>query len=357
MPETGPVPGGGGGPGGGSAAGSGDTLGGGSAAGPEGIQPERSLPSGPIPPMEPCPWPEPFDSPRHLFQVKWDGVRILAFVDGRGGLTLQNRRLHDRTRQYPELGELGTVPGLRGAVLDGEVVVTADGRPSFPRVLQRDRAWRPEQVRRLARRLPAVYMAFDLLWLGGRDIRRLPLERRLGLMGEALQPPRPGSLPHVVVVESFDHGTSLFQEVKARGLEGVVAKERDSPYLAGKKSPRWLKIKCRRRRLCAVGGFTHRGGRLTSLLLGAFEGQRFLYVGRVSSGLSERERTALQGFLGTKVRGAPAFEVAPLTGEPTRWTEPSLAVVVGFSEWTEGLKLRAPAFEGLASGGPEQCQL
>ncbi len=184
----------------------------------------------------------PFDSDDHLFEVKWDGTRMLAFRDG-ASYRLVNRHQADRTTQYPELACLGQLPA--GTILDGEMVVLQDGRPDFGRVLSRDQAGQPLKIRLLARSVPATYVVFDLLYHRCRSLLSEPLHQRRAQLGDLV-----GALgqPQVVLSEGIvGAGREFFRQVCALGLEGVVAKRLDSRYRPGKRTKAWIKIKPSRR--------------------------------------------------------------------------------------------------------------
>lgn len=330
--------------------------------------------------MEPAPVPAPspgeavgfpLTSPAHAFQLKWDGVRMLAFLaDGR--VRLQNRRLRDRTATYPELSALSGALRARQAILDGEVVVLREGRPCFPLVLRREQAAGAEAAARLASVLPAAFAAFDLLYLDGADLTGRPWWARQELLSNRLD--SRGAV--VRLTGSTDDGPALWDAVVSRGLEGVVAKDRASPYVPGRGSRHWLKVKPRRRLDCVVGGYTRSGGRVGALLLGlygaagALPTQRagltratraeagLIYVGRVGTGFTEELRLGLAGHLPNLEMPRPAFANPPrLPGPDVRWVAPLLTVTVEFAEWTEDLKLRAPSLAGFSRAEPEACRL
>ncbi len=305
-----------------------------------------------IKPMEPRSYPRPFASKNHRFQIKWDGVRMMAFV-GQGGTRLQNRKLRDRSRQYPEILRLPALLHCRQAVLDGEMVVLHRGKPSFPRIMERDLATRDTAIARLARVLPATYAVFDLLMLDGNDLTGCPWWERQARLREVLEPG-----PEVHLTENFEDGPALFQAVTALGLEGIVGKELDSPYLPGRKSRHWLKIKSRRCLLCVVGGYTRSGERVGALLVGAFRERELYYLGRVGSGLSERDLLALGEFFEGITTSTPPFVNPPHLAKGTfRWVEPRLTVMVEFQEWTEDMKLRAPVVAGFSREPPGACEV
>ncbi len=184
----------------------------------------------------------PFDSDTHLFEIKWDGTRMLAFVE-QDGCRLVNRHQGERTGQYPELSCLAELPA--GTILDGELVVFTEGRPDFSRLLSRDQTCDPFKIRLSSRRLPATYVVFDLLYEGYRPLLDRPLvERRRRLRQLVLDLDR----PQVVFSEGIvGPGRVLFEEVCRQGLEGLVAKRLTSRYRPGKRTTAWLKIKPRPR--------------------------------------------------------------------------------------------------------------
>ena len=197
----------------------------------------------------------PFDSDKHLFEIKWDGIRVLAFF-GEGVHRLQGRKLTDASERYPEIvGALEALPG--DGILDGEVVVLdQDGRPDFQRVLVREQTTTRDAALVKASRHPVVYMAFDLLYRNGEPLFDRPLIERKKLLSELLvSPPSP-------IVEStyvLGQGKALFREAEARGLEGVVAKAISSRYV-GERSNDWLKLKVRRRTDAVLIGIVRERG-------------------------------------------------------------------------------------------------
>jgi len=283
----------------------------------------------------------PFDSPRHLFEIKWDGTRCLLFLD-QGRLRLQNRRLEDITHRYPELAGLAGDLQATNAILDGELVVLADGRPSFPLLQQREQAADPLKISLLARRLPATYIAFDLLFLNDRPRHLLPLEERRALLEGCLR-----ESPRLVLSRAvYEHGRAFFAEAVAQGFEGVMAKALGSPYLIGTRSRFWLKIKPRLTEECVIIGYTPgKGGREESfgaLLVAGPEGGRLVYRGRVGSGFDE----ATLGELTPRLR-ALETETPPMAGvrvKGARWVRPQLRALVSYQEKTARGHFRAPVF-------------
>ncbi len=180
----------------------------------------------------------PFDSDEHLFEIKWDGTRMLAFVE-RDGIRLVNRHRAEWTVQYPELAPLAKLP--TGTILDGELVVFAEGRPDFCRLLSRDQTCDPFKIQLSSRLRPATYVVFDLLYDGYQPLLAQPLsERRRRLCQLVEQFDRPELALSEGIVGT---GRALFAEVCRLGLEGLVAKRLASPYRPGRRTKDWIKIK------------------------------------------------------------------------------------------------------------------
>ncbi|NPB09106.1 MAG: hypothetical protein GXO17_02015, partial [Thermodesulfobacteria bacterium] len=226
----------------------------------------------------------PFDSPRFLYEIKWDGTRCLFFIENQK-IRLQNRRLRDITYRYPEFWDLPKQISRDGIVLDGEIVVLREGRPVFRLLQEREHVVSPVKIEALAKRLPATYMVFDLLYLDGESIMDRPLRERRELLAEII-PESP------YVVESryiLEKGTTFFEHVIAQGFEGVMAKEIESPYLPGKRVDFWLKFKPRQKRKCLVVGYLLRpDGTLKSLLVAEPTEEGLVFRGRVASGLNTK---------------------------------------------------------------------
>ncbi len=300
---------------------------------------------GKISPMEPVAGEEPFNSSRYYFQLKWDGVRLLTFLDN-NRVMLQNRKGRERTSQYPELQEIIRMIGCTEAVLDGEAVVLQRGVPSFARILERDFSSTPQKSIRLARSIPCTYCVFDLLYLQGEDLTGLPLEERLQALHSTF---KQVEIP-VYLNENFSEGEALFKQVKAQKLEGIVAKEKQSPYLLGRKSSYWLKIKTRQSLKVLAGGIVHEGGVVKSVLLGVHErngGKGLYYIGKAGSGLSAATAAEINRLASPLVIETPPFVNSPPFKNVT-WLEPRIELEVEFAEWTEGKMLRDPVIKTIS---------
>ena len=298
----------------------------------------------------------PPDQTAWAFEPKWDGYRALAEAGG-GRLALRSRHGVDMAGWFPELAGLATAGG-RAAVLDGEgIAVDPGGRPSFE-ALQRRAADRLGRRRAAA---PAAFLAFDLLWLDGRLCTGLPYTRRRRLLEELRL-----DGPAWQTVASFPGaGSELLAATREQGLEGVVAKRLDSPYLPGRRTRLWLKVKHYQRETFLVGGYLPDGELLRALLVGVPEPAapgRLRFAGRVEHGLLPATRRHLTGLLAPlQTERSPFLEdEAALTAsrwargperaaERPRFVRPLLAVEVTFLGF-EGGRLRQAAYAGRPTG-------
>jgi bifunctional non-homologous end joining protein LigD len=302
------------------------------------------------------------------YELKWDGVRALAFV-GAGGLRLCARRGEDTTGRYPELAAIAESLGGREAIFDGEVVAFDDeGNPSFGRLQRRMGLTDRLRIERRAADTPVTYVAFDLLWLDGRSLCAEPYEHRRELLAElefdgpCWQAPR----HHV------GDGEALLEAVRARGLEGVVAKRLTSEYRPGRRSPDWVKVQNRRRQELVIGGWMPGEGarrrRVGSLLVGYWDAtpdeaqrlgrpQRFVYAGGVGTGFTEAMLADLTAILEPLRRESSPFESGwdPRVKYAGRirergelvWVEPVVVAEIEFLRWTHEDTIRAASFKGL----------
>ncbi len=285
---------------------------------------------------------------RWAYEIKWDGIRAIAYSTP-GVLRLQSRNLIDISERYPELGRLNRSLSSHSAILDGEIVsLDEHGRPSFSALQRRMQVLSPAQAKRLAAHSQVTYMIFDLLWLDGHSLMGLPYsQRRELLLGLSLSGPSWQTPEHV---ESG--GRALLAAATEQGLEGVVAKRMDSPYEPGTRSRWWLKVKTMGRQEFVIGGWLPGKGRRAStigaLLLGVHDSDGSLrYVGRVGSGLSERELEDLSRRLSELEREESPFAAGGSPPREALYVEPRLVAEVRFSEWTSAGQLRQPSFLGL----------
>lgn len=279
--------------------------------------------------------------PGWAFELKWDGVRGLADISA-SGLRLTSRNGLDVTAGYPELAGLGA--GLEDALLDGEIVALVDGRPSFG-ALQTRMHVRGSQVPALATAVPVTLLIFDVLRLYGVDLCARPyVERRATLERLELDG------PHWTVPPAFDDGPATLAASVEQELEGVVAKRLASAYRPGSRTRDWVKVKHTRTQDVVVGGWKPgdggRRGRIGSLLIGTYDGDRLIFAGHAGSGLTGEVIEQLGKTLTPMRRDTNPFanEVPALQAREAIWCEPSVVIEVRFSGWTPDGRIRHPVF-------------
>jgi bifunctional non-homologous end joining protein LigD len=255
-----------------------------------------------------------FTGPEWLFERKFDGIRLLAFKRGADVRLLSRNRL---PQHHPAIATAIAGLPVRDLILDGEVT------------------WRGETK--------VAYYVFDVLWMDGRDVTRLPLEERRALLRTLpLRPP----LQRVAAVE----GPTPWERACAEGWEGVIAKRRDSPY-EHRRSPHWLKMKCEATQELVVGGFTDpQGGRVGfgALLVGYYDGDDFVFAGKVGTGFDTKLLLELRArFDELEIPTSPFTKAVGLPRLRAHWVRPEIVVQVAFIEWTVHGKLRHSRLLGI----------
>lgn len=294
----------------------------------------------------------PADDHAWAYEIKWDGMRAVAFVHD-GSLRLQTANGLDATERFPEVGPLAAAIAPHDAVLDGEIVTfDASGRPDFGLLQPRMQARRAGTARERAVAQPAMYVLFDVLELDGHDITDQPYERRRALLAELVEP---GA--HWKVSEGWvGGGAELLDVMREQGMEGLIAKRLGSRYEVGRRTREWLKLKVRRQQELVVGGWLpgegNRSGHFGALLVGYHEsdepGARLRYAGRVGTGFGEAELRRLSGELDRLDTSTCPFDPEPPAAVRRRahWVRPELVVEVAFGEWTHDGILRHPSYLG-----------
>jgi bifunctional non-homologous end joining protein LigD len=271
------------------------------------------------------------DAATHVFEVKYDGIRGLAAISG-GQVAFVSRNGNDLTARFPQLAQALSRLKVRAAVLDGEVVALDSGGVSHFQLLQSGAA-------------PQRFVVFDLLWISGHDQRPRPLaDRRERLSALLARPPVP-----IELAERLEGSVeTVLEGARRRGLEGVLAKERNAPYLAGRSSE-WLKIKIESGQELAIVGFTPISSgekAIGALLLGVRDRHGFRYAGKVGTGFSSAMRRKLWSLLRKDTTQVPPVNDPPRERKSS-WVTPRLVAQVAFTEWTRDGRLRHPSFQGL----------
>ncbi|MGW7397852.1 non-homologous end-joining DNA ligase [Streptomyces cyaneofuscatus] len=296
----------------------------------------------------PGPLPSAAVEDRWAFEVKQDGQRAMLYLPGDGTVVLRARSGTDITSAYPELLPLAHVFGTRSAVLDGEIVALDEqGRSDFERLQQRmGLAGSPAKAARMAARVPAHLMLFDLVHLDGRLLTGLPYaERRVLLEGLGLAGST-WSAPAAIT----GHGAEAWEMAREAGLEGLIAKRLTSRYEPGTRSKSWVKIKVHRLADVVIGGWVPGRGRLTGVPGAVLVGERhdgvLHYAGSVGTGWSETERTRLAGLLqAAAIDACPFAQTPPVAG--ARWVLPRLVGEVRYTSRTRAGRLRHPSWHRL----------
>jgi bifunctional non-homologous end joining protein LigD len=278
---------------------------------------------------------QPFDDPNWIFEIKWDGFRAVADCD-KSKVELYSRNLLSFNDRF-----LPIVKALQkaklSAVLDGEVVVLDNKGKSHFQLLQN---FLQEQKGHL------VYYVFDILFLKGKDLRQLPLLERKKILKKIL--PRNSSIQY------SDHhareGKKFFKVAQKQGLEGILAKDINSPYRSGQRSREWLKIKISQQQEAVIGGFTEpRGSRkkLGALVLGVYERGKLIYIGHTGGGFNDKSLADMYKKLKPLAQKKSPFEKVPKTNAPVTWVKPKIVAEIKFEEWTGDGHMRQPIFLGL----------
>lgn len=294
--------------------------------------------------------------PGRLYELKLDGVRIVAERRGHE-VRLKYRKPRFCTESYPEITRALKALFPTDFVIDGEIVSFDDkGKPNFQRLAPRIHAQRPLDVARVMAEVPTVYLAFDLLSLGPLDLRELPLWQRKAILAEFI--PRRG------LVRMLDHlegnGQALFELCQKQGLEGVVSKDKHSKYRPGpERTGLWVKHKCEREEEFVVVGWVEGKGSRTlgALELGSYRGDDLVYRGRVGGGFDDQTLRELEAKVAMLAVAEPLYQGDPIEdGRPRHPLRPEMVVTTRFLEWTEEGRLRMAVFLGFSTTPPRACR-
>lgn len=296
---------------------------------------------------------DPFDSDAFLFEPKWDGFRCLAYVQAHV-TRLQSRNGVDLSGYFPELSHLHRQISVTPAILDGEIIVFRKGKELFHELLQRIRsrvrtAIGPGDV-------PALFVAFDILYSQGESILHLPLGERKELLQQVI------SINEYIIANGYVHqwGLALFDAAVAQGREGIMAKKLDSPYLPGKRTRLWLKMKPLRTIEAVVIGYVEKADKTyPSLALGQYllENNQLIYVGNVGTGFTEDSiREIIRDLTPLFYTEKPEVNRIPRNLPSITWVEPEVVVELRYLEYTPSGNLRHPTFRRRRDDiEPRQC--
>jgi bifunctional non-homologous end joining protein LigD len=283
---------------------------------------------------------KPFSDPNWIFERKLDGIRCLATRDA-SGLRLVSRTGRAMNHEYPTIVAALEREPSDDFIADGEIVAFENGITSFSRLQRRGRE-----------RVPVFLYLFDLPRHGGEDLRNVPLRQRKARLRRALEFGGPVRFnPH----RNGEHGEEMYREACEKGLEGVIAKRADSPYLSGGRSHDWLKLKCHAEQELVIGGYSAPKGSRTdfgALLVGYFDGGTLRYAGKVGTGFDHHTLQTLGQSMRELEQDESPFEPFKPIPPGTHWVRPELVAQIGFTEWTRDHRLRHPRFLGLRDDKP-----
>jgi bifunctional non-homologous end joining protein LigD len=281
-----------------------------------------------------------------VYEMKWDGIRAIATVS-RGVVRLVTRNGIDVTATYPDLSTIGGQVS-EDCVIDGEIVaLNGNGRPDFGRLQKRMNLTKKRDIDRAVVETPVHYMVFDILEADGMSVVDREYDDRRTLLAKTVRSEARVHVPPAFV-GNFDSAIAASREL---GLEGVVAKKRDSTYAAGRRSRAWIKVKHHKTQEVVIGGWRPGKGRrasaVGSLLMGIPAAGGLQYVGRVGTGFDDREIGELTARLAKlETVAGPFIDVPRADASDARWTTPTLVAEVEFAEWTTTDKLRQPSWRG-----------
>jgi bifunctional non-homologous end joining protein LigD len=283
---------------------------------------------------------KPFSDPNWIFERKLDGIRCLATRDA-SGLRLVSRTGRAMNHEYPTIVAALEREPSDDFIADGEIVAFENGITSFSRLQRRGRE-----------RVPVFLYLFDLPRHGGEDLRNVPLRQRKARLRRALEFGGPVRFnPH----RNGEHGEEMYREACEKGLEGVIAKRADSPYLSGGRSHDWLKLKCHAEQELVIGGYSAPKGSRTdfgALLVGYYDGGTLRYAGKVGTGFDHHTLQTLGQSMRELEQDESPFEPFKPIPPGTHWVRPELVAQIGFTEWTRDHRLRHPRFLGLRDDKP-----
>jgi bifunctional non-homologous end joining protein LigD len=296
---------------------------------------------------------EAFSDKDWIFEVKWDGFRAIAYVEE--PFSLKSRNQKELKQNFPELQQLSKL--AQNLVVDGEIIVMREGKPDFQSLLERGQAVSTREVLRQADRSPAIYIVFDILEKNGKSLTKLPLMERKTILKDSLAE---GS--SVLLCDFIEEkGESYFKLALEKGLEGVVAKRKDSQYEEGLRTGSWLKIKKLKTCDCIIFGYTRgeavRAKTFGALLLGVYDKEdKPVYVGKVGTGFTQQMIGVLTDKF-EKIKSLPA-PFKPEAGDVVTWLEPKLVCEVAYQVLTRNMRLRMARFKQLREDKPpEQCTI
>lgn len=289
----------------------------------------------------------PFDSEEYIYELKLDGERCIAYLDNNKTI-LKNKRNILMLPKVPELAEIHKNVNVR-CILDGELAVIKDGKPDFFEIQKRSMMSNPVKIDMAAKKYPACFTAFDILYFEDRQVTNLPLIERKELLQKAVK-----SEDSRFAVSRFieKNGIAFYNLAKQKELEGIVAKHRDSKYYFDKRTKDWIKIKYLQDDDFVILGYVPKENNMNSIILGQYSNSRLVYKGHVTLGVGGEPFRRIKSLDKTSC----SFSEIPKGNENAVWVKPELVCTVKYMMKTESTSMRQPVFKGLREDkSPEEC--
>ncbi len=289
-----------------------------------------------------------FDSPDYIFELKLDGERCIAYLDPADGSDLRNKRNMKMLPKVPELSDIHLQVNAR-CILDGELVVLVDGKPDFREMQRRSLTTNDFKLNLQSARHPASFVAFDILYQDGKTLTELPLMNRKRLLKSVVRENARLAISRYIE----RRGVDFYHIAEKQGLEGVVAKRKDSIYVFDKRTRDWIKIKNLLDEDFVVCGYIEKEKNVVSVVLGQYKGRALFYKGRVTLGVSTKDFKLMRL---AQRQDLPPVEITPSGIENAVWLKPALVCTVQYMNKTKTGYMRQPVFKGIRSDKkPEEC--
>lgn len=294
----------------------------------------------------------PFSSKDWIFEVKWDGIRAISYVND--DLSIKSRNQKELRTNFPELEELKSL--TKNAVLDGEIILMREGKVDFETLLKRVQVNSTKKINFFQKKYPVLYILFDILEKDQKSLLDKPLFERKKILEDSVKEGK----NVIISIYAEENGTSYYDATIQKGLEGVIAKKKNSFYESGKRSEDWLKIKPIKECDCVIFGYTNGTGNrketFGALILGLYKEKNPIFVGKVGTGFKQKTLVKIK-----KILSEISVEYKTLNNidlfEEITWVFPKIVCKIGYQSLTSDLKLRIPRFLGLRlDKNPEECK-
>jgi len=297
--------------------------------------------------------PTPFSSKDWIYEIKWDGIRAIAYIDQE--LSIKSRNQKELEKFFPELKELSNL--TTNTVLDGEIIVMNQGKPDFQKTIQRIQATNLRAIQILQKKHPALYVIFDILEKNNKELINKSLMERKKILKNSVKE------GNNVIISVFveDQGEKYYKASQQKGLEGIMAKKKDSKYTPGKRSNNWLKIKKIKECDCVIFGYTNGTGTrkktFGALILGLYENEKPVYVGKVGTGFTQKTLEKLTEKFQNLKSETKTLQAVDVQNQ-INWIKPVLVSKIAYQTTTNETKLRMPRFLALRNDkNPKDCTI